>query len=106
MAWIILVLAGLLEITWAIGLKYTEGFSKIWPSIITLVSLVGSVGLLTVALKSLPVGTAYPAWVGIGSIGTVIFGIVFLGEAVTIGRVISIVLVISGIIGLKICTVN
>lgn len=104
MDWFILFLAGIFEMLWAVGLKYSEGFSKIGPSIATLVAMFVSLGLLSVALKSLPVGTAYPVWVGIGSIGAVILGIIFFNEAVTPGRIISIVLVIAGIIGLKVST--
>lgn len=106
MDWFLLVLAGIFEMLWAVGLKYSDGFNKIGPGIATLIAMVVSLVLLAVAMKTLPVGTAYPVWVGIGSIGAVILGIVFFNEAVTPGRIVSIVLVIAGIIGLKICTVN
>ena len=105
MNWIILVLAGLFEIGWAIGLKYTEGFSKLWPTVWTLASMIVSLGLLGVAMKSLPVGTAYAVWVGVGAVGTAILGIVLLGEPANPGRLISLGLIVAGIIGLKLATV-
>lgn len=101
MAWIILVLAGLLEVVWAIGLKYSEGFTRLWPSVITVVAMIASVGLLGLAMKSLPVGTAYSIWVGIGSVGTVILGIVLFAEPVNALRIISVGLILAGIFGLK-----
>lgn len=101
MAWVILVIAGLLETGWAIGLNYTEGFSKLWPSIWTILAMMVSLWLLGIAMKSLPVGTAYSIWVGVGAVGTVILGIVLLGEPANIGRLISIMFIIAGIIGLK-----
>ena len=104
MAWILLVIAGLLEIGWAIGLKYTEGFTRVWPSIGTIAAMVTSIVLLGIAMKSLPVGTAYAVWVGIGATGTVILGIVLLGEPATALRLVSVTLVIAGIIGLKLAT--
>ena len=104
MAWIILVLAGLFEIGWAIGLKYTEGFSRLWPSVWTVLAMIISLGLLGIALKSLPVGTAYSVWVGVGAVGTVAFGIVLLEEPVNAARLISVTLIIAGIIGLKLAT--
>lgn len=105
MNWIILVLAGLFEIGWAIGLKYTDGFSKLWPTVWTLASMIVSLGLLGVAMKSLPVGTAYAVWVGVGAVGTAILGIVLLGEPANPGRLISLGLILAGIIGLKLATV-
>ena len=105
MNWIILVLAGLFEIGWAIGLKYTDGFSKLWPTVWTLASMIVSLGLLGVAMKSLPVGTAYAVWVGVGAVGTAILGIVLLGEPAKPGRLISLGLIVAGIIGLKLATV-
>ncbi len=101
MAWIILILAGLFEIGWAIGLKYTEGFTRLWPTVGTVLAMVISLGLLGVAIKSLPVGTAYAVWTGVGAVGTVILGIVLLGEPANAGRLISVGLIIAGIIGLK-----
>ena len=101
MAWFILILAGLLETGWAIGLKYTEGFTRLWPSLWTAMAMIASVWLLAIALKSLPVGMAYSVWVGIGAVGTVILGIVLLGEPANSGRLISVTLIIAGIIGLK-----
>jgi quaternary ammonium compound-resistance protein SugE len=104
MAWILLIIAGLLEVGWAIGLKYTEGFTRVWPSIFTLASMVLSVVLLGVAMKSLPVGTSYAVWVGIGAIGTAILGIVLFAEPATAGRLASLALILAGIIGLKLAT--
>jgi quaternary ammonium compound-resistance protein SugE len=104
MNWILLVLAGLLEVGWAIGLKYTNGFSRFWPSVGTVLAMLMSIGLLGVAMKSLPVGTAYAIWVGIGAMGTVILGMVLLGEPTNALRVVSLVLIVTGIIGLKLAT--
>ncbi len=104
MSWIILVLAGLFEIGWAIGLKYTEGFTKFWPTVGTVTAMVISVGLLGIAMRDLPVGTAYAIWVGIGAVGTVILGMVLMGDAASPGRLISLGLIIAGIIGLKLAS--
>ena len=104
MAWLILVLAGLFEVGWAIGLKYTEGLTRLWPTVWTAVAMIISLWLLGLAMKSLPIGTAYSVWVGVGSVGTVILGIVLLGEPVNAARLISIMLIIAGIIGLKLAT--
>ena len=101
MAWVILFVAGLLETGWAIGLKYTEGFSRLWPSVWTILAMVLSLIMLGYALKTLPVGTAYAVWTGIGAFGTAILGIVLFGEPATAARLISIGLIVSGIIGLK-----
>ncbi len=104
MAWIILVLAGLLEVGWAIGLKYTDGFTRLWPTVWTVLAIVASLGLLGIAMKTLPVGTAYSVWVGVGAVGTVILGIVLLDEPANPGRLISIGLIVAGIVGLKLAT--
>ncbi|WP_419677591.1 quaternary ammonium compound efflux SMR transporter SugE [Aliarcobacter lanthieri] len=104
MSWIILFLAGIFEVVWAVGLKYSEGFTKLTPSIITIVTMIISFYLLSLALKSLPLGTAYAVWVGIGTIGTVIAGIFLFGESMNIIRVISILFILIGIIGLKLTT--
>ncbi|MGC1300317.1 MAG: quaternary ammonium compound efflux SMR transporter SugE [Alloacidobacterium sp.] len=104
MSWAILVVAGLFEIGWAIGLKYTEGFTRLWPTVWTILSMIISLGLLGVAMKTLPVGTAYSVWVGVGSVGTVILGIVLLGEPVSAARIISVALILAGIVGLKLST--
>jgi quaternary ammonium compound-resistance protein SugE len=101
MAWIILFLAGLFEVAWAIGLKYTEGFTRFWPSALTLGAMAASVVLLGVAMRSLPVGTAYAVWVGVGAVGTAILGILLFAEPATAGRLISLGLIVMGIIGLK-----
>jgi quaternary ammonium compound-resistance protein SugE len=104
MAWIILVFAGLFEVGWAIGLKYAEGFSRLWPTVWTVIAMIISLWLLGVAMKSLPVGTAYSVWVGVGAAGTVILGIALLGEPANPARLISVALIIAGIIGLKLAT--
>ncbi|MBB1163300.1 quaternary ammonium compound efflux SMR transporter SugE [Aquariibacter albus] len=101
MAWFLLLIAGLLEMGWAIGLKYTEGFSRWLPSVLTLGAMVGSVLLLGLAMKSLPVGTAYAIWVGIGAVGTALLGMLLFGEPATAGRLISLGLIVAGIVGLK-----
>lgn len=104
MAWVYLFVAGLLEIGWAIGLKYTEGFTRLTPSILTALSMVASIILLGLALKTLPVGTGYAIWTGIGAVGTAILGIYLLGEPATAARLGSIGLIVAGIIGLKLAT--
>lgn len=104
MNWIILVTAGLFEVAWAIGLKYTEGFTRIWPTVGTVLAMVISVGLLGVAMKSLPVGTAYAVWVGVGAVGTAILGIVLFGESASAARLFSLALILGGIVGLKLAT--
>jgi len=104
MAWGALVLAGIFEIGWAIGLKYTDGFTRLWPTAATVAAMVISFALLGVAVKAIPVGTAYAVWVGIGAVGTAILGMVLLGEAANAGRVVSLGLVVVGIIGLKLTT--
>jgi quaternary ammonium compound-resistance protein SugE len=104
MAWVILFLAGLFETGWAIGLKYTDGFTRLWPTVWTVVAMIISLWLLGIAVKSLPVGTAYSVWVGVGAVGTVVLGIVLLGEPANAARLISVGLIIAGIIGLKLAT--
>ncbi len=104
MNWMILVTAGLFEIGWAIGLKYTDGFTKFWPTVGTVLAMIISLGLLGVAMKTLPVGTAYAVWVGVGAVGTAILGIVLLGESANIARLLSLALIVMGIIGLKLAT--
>ncbi|MDB5845838.1 MAG: QacE family quaternary ammonium compound efflux transporter [Polaromonas sp.] len=104
MNWFILVVAGLFEIGWAIGLKYTEGFTRLWPTVGTAASMVASVVLLGIAMKTLPVGTAYAVWVGIGAVGTAILGMVLLGDATNTGRLVSLGLIVAGVIGLKLAT--
>jgi quaternary ammonium compound-resistance protein SugE len=104
MTWGILFLAGLFEIGWAVGLKYTEGFTRLWPTLGTAVAMIISMGLLGIAMRTLPVGTAYSVWVGVGAIGTVILGIVLLDEPATPARLISVGLIMAGVIGLKLAT--
>jgi quaternary ammonium compound-resistance protein SugE len=104
MAWFILFLAGLFETGWAIGLKYTDGFTRLWPTVWTVVAMIISLWLLGIAVKSLPVGTAYSVWVGVGAVGTVVLGIVLLEEPANAARLISVGLIIAGIIGLKLAT--
>ena len=104
MNWIMLVTAGLFEIVWAIGIKYTDGFTRLWPTAITLAAMLVSVVLLGTAMKSLPVGTAYAVWVGIGAVGTAIFGIILFGESASVIRLCSLGLIVVGIVGLKLAT--
>lgn len=101
MAWFILFVAGIFEIAWAVGLKYSEGLSKFWPSVFTLICLVISMGMLAYAVRSLPVGTAYAVWTGIGAVGTVILGMVLFNEPKDFIRIFFIGLILAGIIGLK-----
>lgn len=104
MAWVLLVIAGLLEVGWAIGLKYTEGFTRVWPSVLTIAAMVLSVVLLGIAMKSLPVGTSYAVWVGVGAVGTAILGMVLFGEPASAGRLASLGLIVAGIVGLKLAS--
>jgi len=104
MAWGLLLVAGLLEVGWAIGLKYTQGFTRLWPSVWTATAMVGSVVLLGLAMKSLPVGTAYGVWVGVGAVGTAILGIVLFDEPANAARLASIAVIVAGIVGLKLAT--
>jgi quaternary ammonium compound-resistance protein SugE len=104
MTWAILVTAGLFEVGWAIGLKYTQGFTRLGPTTWTVMAMVVSVWLLGIAMKSLPVGTAYSVWVGVGAVGTVVLGIVLFGEPVNAARLVSIALIVAGIVGLKLAT--
>ena len=101
MSWLLLVLAGLFEVAWAIGLKYTEGFTRLWPSVATLAAMAVSVVLLGIAMKTLPVGTSYAVWVGVGAVGTAILGMVLFGEPATLARIGSLGLIVAGIVGLK-----
>jgi quaternary ammonium compound-resistance protein SugE len=101
MAWTYLIIAGLLEIAWAIGLKYTQGFSKLWPSVWTLCAMILSFGLLSAALKTIPVGTGYAVWTGIGAAGTAIIGMAFLGESRELLRILCLLLIVAGVVGLK-----
>lgn len=101
LAWIYLVIAGLLEVSWAIGLKYTDGFSKLVPSLVTLIAIAGSMFLLAKAAQSLPIGTAYAIWVGIGALGTAIMGIVLFQEPVSVLRILFLLLLLVSIVGLK-----
>lgn len=100
-AWAILVVVGLFEIVWALGLKYSDGFSRLWPSVITLVGAVASFWLLAHAMKSLPAGTAYAVWTGIGALGVAVFGMILLGDAVNLLRLAGIGLIVAGIVALK-----
>ena len=98
------MIAGLFEVAWAVGLKYTDGFTRLWPTVGTVLAMAMSLWLLGLAMRTLPVGTAYSVWVGIGAIGTVILGIALLGESADPGRLISVGLIVAGVIGLKLAT--
>ena len=106
MAWLILVIAGIFEVGWAIGLKYTEGFTRFWPSVVTIAAMAISMGLLGIAVRTLPIGTAYAIWTGIGTVGAVLLGIFLLGEPTTFIRLFCLLLIILGIVGLKLVTVR
>ena len=106
MTWVILFVAGLFEIAWAVGLKYTDGFTRLWPTVGTIVALVASMSLLGLALRTLPLGTAYAVWTGIGSVGTAVLGIVLFREPATALRLVCIGLIVAGIAGLKLATVT
>lgn len=101
MAWTLLVIAGLFEVVWAVGLKYTDGFTRLVPSLVTICGMAVSLGCLGVAMKSLPVGTSYAVWVGVGAVGTALAGMVLLGEPATLGRLLSLALVVAGIAGFR-----
>ncbi|ARP87213.1 quaternary ammonium compound efflux SMR transporter SugE [Bordetella genomosp. 9] len=101
MTWVILLLAGLCEVVWAVGLKYTEGFTRIMPSVITVVGMIASVWLLAIAMRTLPLGTAYAVWVGIGTIGAFVAGVVLFGEGLGWLRIASVALIVTGLVGLK-----
>lgn len=101
MAWVVLFVAGLFEIGWAVGLKYTEGFTRFWPTVFSAVSMVISLGLLGVALRTLPLGTAYAIWTGVGTVGTVLLGIALFGESASALRLACVGLILAGIVGLK-----
>ncbi len=104
MAWLVLFCAGMLEIAWAVGLKYSEGFTRLWPSVGTAAALVASMLLLGLSLRTLPLGTAYAVWTGIGTIGTATLGIVLFREPATVARLVCISLILIGIVGLKVVT--
>jgi quaternary ammonium compound-resistance protein SugE len=101
MNWAIHVVAGIYEVGWAIGLKYTKGFTRLWPSVWTVLAMIISLGLLGIAIKTLPVGTAYSVWVGVRAVGAVVLGIVLLGESASMARMVSVALIVAGIAGLK-----
>nr|WP_314480725.1 quaternary ammonium compound efflux SMR transporter SugE [uncultured Pseudomonas sp.] len=102
MSWIILFFAGLFEVGWAVGLKYTDGFSKPLPTVLTVAAMAVSLGLLGLAMKELPLGTAYAIWTGVGAVGTVIAGIILFGESMALVRLVSVALIVCGLIGLKV----
>lgn len=101
MAWALLFIASLFEMGWAIGLKYTDGFTKLWPSVLTIAAMAISMFLLAVAVRTIPVGTGYAVWTGIGAVGTATLGILLFGEPATAWRVVCLLLIVGGIIGLK-----
>ncbi|MDZ5112541.1 quaternary ammonium compound efflux SMR transporter SugE [Pseudomonas putida] len=102
MSWVILFFAGLFEVGWAVGLKYTDGFSKPLPTVLTVAAMAISLGLLGLAMKELPLGTAYAIWTGVGAVGTVIAGIILFGESMALVRLVSVALIITGLVGLKV----
>ena len=104
MAWALLFLAGLLEVAWAVGLKYTDGFTRPWPTVATLAAMIGSMVLLALAVRTLPLGTAYAVWTGIGTAGAVLLGIVLFQEPATLARLFFVGLIVAGIVGLKLVT--
>jgi len=104
MTWVILFIAGLFEIGWAVGLKYTDGFTRLWPTVATALALLASMSLLGIALRTLPLGTAYAVWTGIGSVGTAVLGIILFREPATAIRLVCIGLIVTGIVGLKLAT--
>ena len=104
MAWVLLILAGLAEVVWAVGLKYADGFTKLLPSAVTIIFMVISVWLLAIALRTIPLGTGYAVWVGIGAVGTAVAGMALFGETKSVARLICIVLIVAGIVGLKLTT--
>ncbi len=106
MNWLILIFAGLLEVVWAVGLKYTQGFTKPLPSVVTVIAMAASFYCLSLAMRSLPLSIAYTVWVGIGMVGAVLFGIIFLKEPVNLFKIISVLLIITGIMGLKLSSVS
>jgi quaternary ammonium compound-resistance protein SugE len=106
MDWIYLVIAGLLEIGWAVGLKYTESFSKLWPSVATICAMIASFAFLAAALKTIPLGTGYAIWTGIGATGTAIIGIIVFGESRELLRILCILLIIAGVVGLRLASTS
>jgi quaternary ammonium compound-resistance protein SugE len=104
MAWVVLFFAGIFEIVWAVGLKYTDGFTRLWPTVVTAVALVASMALLGIAIRALPLGTAYAVWTGIGTVGTAVLGILVFREPATALRIVCIGLIVAGIIGLKVAS--
>jgi quaternary ammonium compound-resistance protein SugE len=104
MAWFYLIVAGVFEVAWAIGLRYTQGFTRFWPSVLTSLAIVVSMALLALAVKTIPIGTAYAVWTGIGVVGTAILGVFLFDESVSASRVVFVTLIVTGIIGLKITT--
>lgn len=101
-AWILLAVAGILEVGWAIGLKYSKGFTVLWPSVLTILGMIASFYVLSLAVKTIPVGTGYAAWTGIGAVGTAILGMILFKEPATVGRVVCLVVIVAGIAGLKV----
>jgi quaternary ammonium compound-resistance protein SugE len=104
MAWLALVTAGLFEVGWAVGLKHTHGFTRLWPTVWTVLSMAASLGLLGLAVRSLPLGTAYAVWVGVGAVGTAVVGMLLLGEPTTSARIASLATIVAGIVGLKLAS--
>jgi quaternary ammonium compound-resistance protein SugE len=101
MAWVLLIIAGVLEVVWALGLKYSDGFTRLVPSVVVVIGAAASFWLLSLSMRVLPAGTAYAVWVGIGAVGTAVFGMVLLGEAATVARLACLVLIVAGVLGLR-----
>lgn len=106
MAWVYLLIAGLLEVAWAVGLKYSAGFTRLWPTVATVTTMIASMVLLAQAVRTLPIGTAYALWTGIGAAGTAILGILLFGESRELGRLLCILLIVAGIVGLKLASTD
>jgi quaternary ammonium compound-resistance protein SugE len=104
MSWLLLLIAAALEIVWAVGLKYTDGFTRLWPTVGVVAAMVGSMGLLAAAARGLPIGTAYAVWTGIGAAGTAVAGIILFHESASVARLVCLVLIVAGVVGLKFVT--
>ncbi len=102
MAWVYLFTAALFEIVWAIGLKYTDGFTRLWPSVVTVVAMLASFGCLSLAMRTIPIGSCYAIWTGTGAVGTALLGMLFMGESASVGRIVCVLLIAAGVVGMKV----